>query len=114
MSNPITELSRVSAIPAATPARGESLRASAFVAPPAAAGNADPSALADAVGRLNQHFADKRSDLKFSIDPQLHEVVVSVVDTQDGTVLQQIPSEVALRIARYLQETSSGLVEARA
>ena len=119
MSNSFNELPRLAAVSAAIPARGESLRASAFVAPVVQASDAasqplDLSALPDAVDKLNQHFAEKRTDLKFRIDDELKSVVVSVVDSQDGTVLQQIPSEVALRIARYLAETGSGLIKAKA
>ena len=119
MSDLIQELPRIAAVSAAIPARGDSLRASVFVASTAKTDDAanapvDLKALPDAVDRLNRHFAEKRTDLKFTIDQTLNEVVVSVVDTQDGTVLQQIPSEVALRIARYLAETNSGLVKAEA
>jgi len=119
MSDLIQELPRIAAVSAATPARGDSLRASVFVAPTVSKDDAANKpvkleALTDAVDRLNKHFAEKRTDLKFSVDQTLNEVVVSVVDSQDGTVLQQIPSEVALRIARYLAETNSGLVKAKA
>ena len=119
MSDLIQELPRVNAVSAAPPARSESLRASVFVAPPESTDDAkenslDLKALPDAVDRLNKHFSEKRTDLKFSIDQTLGAVVVSVVDVQDGTVLQQIPSEVALRIARYLAETNSGLIQAQA
>lgn len=119
MSDSIQDVPRIAAVTASPPARSDRLRASVFVAPTvnmddAASKPAEPAALNDAVDRLNKHFAEKRTDLKFSIDQTLNEVVVSVVDSQDGTVLQQIPSQVALRIARYLAETNSGLVKAKA
>jgi flagellar protein FlaG len=119
MSDLIKDLPRISAVSAVAPARGESLRASVFVAPIVPATDAastppDQRAVSDAVNKLNQHFAEKHTDLKFRIDDVLKSVVVSVVDAQDGTVLQQIPSEVALRIAQYLAEDGSGLVKAKA
>jgi flagellar protein FlaG len=120
MNNPITEIPPMSAVKTGTTARGESPRASVFVAPPAPPPSPQASSaeagvtLEQAVGRLNEHFAQKHTDLKFQIDDVLNSVVVSVVDADDGTVLQQIPSEVALRIARYLAENNSGLIRAEA
>lgn len=126
MSSPISDLPAIDAAAAVATARGDSQRASVFVAPATPAAPVDAAtpqattpaanaqALTQAVDQLNQHFSERRTDLKFTIDPQLHEVVVSVVDAQDGTVLRQIPSEVVLRIARFLAEQHSGLIEARA
>lgn len=120
MNNPIRDIPQVSAVTTGIKARGESQRASVFVAPPSlpqpAQGNAtqDRASLDQAVSQLNDHFAQKRTDLKFRIDDVLDSVVVSVVDSEDGTILQQIPSEVALRIARSLAESNSGLIKAEA
>jgi len=120
MNHPINDLPQFSAVPASTKARSESLRASVFVAPPALPKEKpggevpDGATLEKAVSQLNEHFTQKRTDLKFRIDDVLNSVVVSVVDAQDGTVLQQIPGEVALRIARYLAENNSGLIKAKA
>lgn len=117
MNNPITDLPHFNAATTSLAARGESQRASVFVASPPLpqpqqeSAAQDGPALEQAIGRLNEHFSQKRTDLKFRIDDVLNSVVVSVVDAQDGTVLQQIPSEVALRIARYLAETNSGLIK---
>jgi flagellar protein FlaG len=120
MNNPITDLPLFNTATTSTTARGESQRASVFVAPVSPPQSQESSAppagpaLEQAIGRLNEHFEQKHTDLKFRIDDVLNSVVVSVVDAQDGTVLQQIPSEVALRIARYLAETNSGLIKAEA
>ncbi len=119
MNDPMREIPQVSAVTASTKARGESQRASVFVAPaslPQEQGSPpqDGAALEQAVAQLNDHFTQKHTDLKFRIDDVLDTVVVSVVDSEDGTVLQQIPSEVALRIARNLAENNSGLIKAKA
>lgn len=57
--------------------------------------------------QANQQLADHQTHLQFSVDQQLDTVVVSVVDTRDGTVLQKIPSDVALRIAHALHDEQS-------
>lgn len=116
-------ISDVSAVPAAAPinARGDSPRALPLSTPvqqKEVAVPASPEASAQqlerAVEQLNRHFAEARTDLKFSVEKDLGVVVVAVVDSRDGTVLRQIPSEEALHIARTLDRQTSGLIEATA
>jgi len=102
----------------------------AFVAPVTAAGSAvaDPAGtrlatpaqaaqtldLARAVDDIAAHASDSGASLDFRIDEDSGRVVVSVVDRRDGTVLRQMPSEEALRIARNLARYEPHLIEARA
>ena len=69
-------------------------------APPVADPAITPEQLNAAVAVLNQHFTAMRTDIKFSMVPDLGMLVVAVVDAHDGTVLMQIPSEQALQTAR--------------
>ena len=113
----------VSAVPPAAPtsARGDSPRALPLSMPvqqkeaaAPASSEANSQQLEQAVEQLNRHFAEARTDLKFSIEKDLGVVVVAVVDSRDGTVLRQIPSEEALHIARTLDRQARGLIEATA
>lgn len=61
-----------------------------------------------AVNSLNQYLAERRTDLNFRVDHDTGTVVVSIVDAQTGTVLRQMPSEEALRIARYIDSGHGG------
>lgn len=61
------------------------------------------SQLQQAVGELNRYVAGSRTDLQFRVDEEVGRVVVSIVDSESGQVLRQMPSEDALRIARYLE-----------
>lgn len=95
----------------------------AALASAAPAGNAqDPSdAVTDneaeisaAVAELNRYVAGSRTDLRFTVDRDAGEVVVSIVDSESGQVLRQMPSPEALRIARYLEHDRLGLIRQRA
>lgn len=118
MSTEITEVARVSntaPVQPVIPARDDRQRAFGFSESAKAApdtGVSDQSRLQQAVDRLNQHFSNVRTDLKFSIEKDLGVIVVAIVDAKDGTVLRQMPSEEALRISRVLSNTSSHLIEA--
>jgi flagellar protein FlaG len=54
-----------------------------------------------------------RTNLTFRVEEELDRVVVSVLDARSGDLLRQIPADVALRVARNLQEfmRMSGLVD---
>ncbi|HVT35651.1 MAG TPA: flagellar protein FlaG [Nevskiaceae bacterium] len=126
MSTPVSEMTPVLAAATTSTKRGDAsprdlslptTKTQATNADAQGAGAApapDNAALQKAVDELNRHFASIRTDLRFSVEKDLNVIVVAVVDSKDGTVLRQIPSEEALRIARVLAEQRSGanLVEA--
>ncbi|HEX5756811.1 MAG TPA: flagellar protein FlaG [Arenimonas sp.] len=70
----------------------------------------DPRALQS---RLDSLVAKLDTALQFRVDDAAERMVVSVLDAE-GEVLLQIPSEVALRIAKSLATTGRGLVNDRA
>lgn len=67
-----------------------------------------------AVDKLNEHFSKVPADLRFSVDKDLGRIVVTVVDARDGSILRQMPSVEALRIARMIDGNQSHLIEALA
>lgn len=112
-------LSRVSAINGARPA--DAVKPS----PDQAGQNQNPQAVADpsslreqleeATESLTQHFQNQStSNLQFAVDDDSGELVVRLVDADNGDVLRQIPSEDALKLARNLREGSVQLLEERA
>lgn len=70
--------------------------------------------LGSAVDELAAHAAESGAQLDFRIDRDLHRVIVTVTDRRDGTVLRQMPSEEALRIARHLARYEPHLIETQA
>ncbi|MBA4285982.1 MAG: hypothetical protein C0434_10685 [Xanthomonadaceae bacterium] len=71
----------------------------------------EPAQLAQAVDDLNQRFKDGRTDLRFSVDEDSGQMVVSIVDAADGKVLRQMPTEEALRVAKALDKALGTLIE---
>lgn len=70
--------------------------------------------LDQAVSKLNRYVGRSRTDLQFRIDEEAQRLVVSIVDADNGEVLRQMPSEDALRIARYLDGDGAGLLSKQA
>jgi len=79
-------------------------------APAAAATEPSAGTLEALVEEMASSAAEAGAAVTFRVDRDLNRVVVSVIDRADGTVLRQIPSEEALRIARNLRQGHSGLL----
>lgn len=74
----------------------------------------DGAPLTQAVAELNRYVAGTRTDLRFAVDTDGGQLVVSIIDSENGQVLRQMPSLEALRIARYLEHDRLGLIRQRA
>lgn len=59
---------------------------------------------------LDATLQDVQTSLRFRVDDDVNRVVVSVVDQGSGDVIYQIPSEVALQIAKRMAELGSGMI----
>lgn len=64
----------------------------------------DTAGLRSAVRDINSFVQTQQRNLEFSVDEDTGMTVVKVVDPQTGDVIRQIPSEVALSLARALSE----------
>ncbi len=73
----------------------------------------DRSELETVLASVNATLAESNPpQLQFRVDDELGQIVVSVIDPGDGTVLRQVPSEVALRIAQQLQAgAAAGVID---
>ena len=56
-----------------------------------------------AIERLNELMKDGQRSLAFSVDKELDEVVVRVMDTKTNEIIRQIPNEESLRFAKNLE-----------
>lgn len=70
----------------------------------------DQQALEQAVARVREEFEHVEPRLKIEIDPDLHRVIVKVMDGQSGEIVRQIPPEELLKIARQLSEAKGVLI----
>ncbi|EIT69538.1 hypothetical protein WQQ_31200 [Hydrocarboniphaga effusa AP103] len=78
---------------------------------PALHGKAERDALEQAAEALTEHFQLRQVALHFSVDEDSDRLVVKVVDTHDGTLIRQIPSEEALRLAQGLHSETPPLLD---
>jgi flagellar protein FlaG len=90
----------------AVPAQALQAASAARPAPPGR-GSEDRAALQQ---KLDDTLKDVQTSLQFRVDDEANRVVVSVVDRGSGDVIYQIPSEVALRIAKRMAELGSGMI----
>ncbi len=70
-----------------------------------------PATPEDLAAALQKHAERAGAELSFRVDEELGRIVITVLDRRDGTILRQIPSEEAMRIARYLAEQISHVVD---
>jgi flagellar protein FlaG len=78
-----------------------------------AAASADPSRkdLTDAVDKINGSPLGAAQGLEFSIDEDTKGIVVKVIDLDTKEVLRQMPSKVALEIAKSIDKTRGLLID---
>lgn len=60
--------------------------------------------LESAVATINEYVQSIQRDLHFSVDEELKQTVIKVVDADSGETIRQIPEEVFLELARNLKE----------
>lgn len=70
----------------------------------------DRGEVRQAVSRLNEFVQNLRRDLQFRVDEDIDRVIVTVVDSESGEVIRQIPSEEVLAVAKSLQQAQQGLL----
>ncbi|MEI7614785.1 MAG: flagellar protein FlaG [Betaproteobacteria bacterium] len=74
------------------------------------AGTASPEAVGSpeaALGLINAHIQQAGSEVRFQRDESTGQAVFKVVDSTNGKVLLQVPSEEMLAMARNLQAMAS-------
>ncbi|MDM4771907.1 flagellar protein FlaG [Solimonas sp. SE-A11] len=123
-----TDILAVAAVAASRGGEGHRAAVSVFVLPAAAPAAKAPAPspdtaealqaptaedLREVISQIERYLESSRTGLEFRVDRDLNQVIVSVVDPRDGTVLRQMPSEEALRIARAMaDEGDGGLLDA--
>ncbi|MGE3152742.1 MAG: flagellar protein FlaG [Nitrospiraceae bacterium] len=66
-------------------------------------------------GRASMEQVSSSNDslLRYEVDPELHRLVVKVLNEKSGDIVQQIPPEEVLRVAKFLQGNPGQLVDER-
>src|SRR3546814_1912599 len=68
--------------------------------------------LCRSIEAMSEQLAGHDVALSYRVDPELHRVIVEVVDRKDGSVLRQITGEEAVRLARMMNSGQGGLLQA--
>ncbi|MDX1472728.1 MAG: flagellar protein FlaG [Reinekea sp.] len=66
--------------------------------------NASQDTVQDAVTKLNDYVQSVQRDLRFQLDDDSGKTIITVVDSRTSEVVRQIPDDVALKLARDLQQ----------
>jgi len=74
----------------------------------------DPRQLETAVSKISEFVQNFQRDLTFSVDKDSGRIVIKVIDSKTKDVIRQIPSEVALRLAKNLQSPDSLILREQA
>lgn len=68
----------------------------------------------DAFDEINTAMQAWDTGMRFEIDEDTQQLVVSVIDTKSGDVLRQIPSEEVLHIAKMIAQFQGKLISVKA
>jgi len=101
-------LSAVTGSPAIDPP-ARSAHAPVPAQPATAADPPDPAQqVRDAAQQLHAFLQQSGHEMKFTVDPASGKTIVRIYNTASGELLQQIPSEVIVRIAAILRAEERG------
>ena len=70
--------------------------------------------LEQAAARVADVLRGTTSRLQFEIDPDLHKVVIKIINGESGEIIRQIPAQELLNLAKHLDEPKGLLVRERA
>ncbi len=102
-------------VPSTSPPQRNESAASGEVLPSRAAKTPqDPRQLESAVSKISEFVQNFQRDLTFSVDKDSGRIVIKVIDSKTKDVIRQIPSEVALRLAKNLQSPDSLILREQA
>ena len=64
----------------------------------------------EALKEINEKMSLSNHSIRFSVDDATKDIVVKIVDSNDGEVIQQIPAEEVLKLRERLQDITAGLL----
>ncbi|MBT8100382.1 MAG: flagellar protein FlaG, partial [Gammaproteobacteria bacterium] len=67
-----------------------------------------------AVENLREFVTDMKRELQFSVDEDSGRTIITVIDSDSGKIIRQIPPEEVLQLARSAAEGAFNLIDRRA
>ena len=74
----------------------------------------EPQDLEAAVENLREFVSDMQRELQFSVDEDSGRTIITVIDSDSGKIIRQIPPEEILQIARSVSDGAFNLIDRRA
>lgn len=73
-----------------------------------------PLAPEEAFDEINQAMQAWNTGMRFEIDEDTQQLVVSIIDSTSGDVIRQIPSEEVLHVAKMITQFQGNLISTKA
>jgi flagellar protein FlaG len=70
--------------------------------------------LEQAAARVKEVLRGTTSRLEIEVDPDVHKVVIKILNGESGEIIRQIPAQELLDLAKHLDEPKGFLVRERA
>ena len=70
-----------------------------------------PEQIKEVIARLQTTLQDVEPRIELSVDQELNQVILRILDKESGELIRQIPSEDVLELERFLAEQSGLFVE---
>ena len=95
-------------------ARAPASPSTSVVSAPAEPVEIEPRELEAAVENLREFVTDMQRELQFSVDEDSGRTIITVIDSDSGKIIRQIPPEEILQLARSVAEGAFNLIDRRA
>jgi flagellar protein FlaG len=99
---------------AATPIRHEVSRVGADIRTSTPVPTPTKEQVEQAAARVTEVLRGTTSRLEIDIDPDLHKVVMKILNGESGEIIRQIPAQELLDLAKHLDEPKGLVVRERA
>lgn len=99
---------------AAKPVRGVDSKVEAELRTPAPAPAPTKEKVEQAAARIKELLRGTTSRLEIEINPDLHKVVIKILNGESGEIIRQIPAQELLDLAKHFDEPKGLLVRERA
>ncbi len=70
-----------------------------------------PEQIKEVIARLENTLEDVDSKIELSVDEELNQVIVRILDKESGELIKQLPPEEVLELDRFFADQSGLLVE---
>lgn len=100
-------------VPGAGLEHAEELAPRVAVADETTSADVEAPDLETAVDNIRDFVADVRRELQFSVDKDSGRTIITVIDSDSGQIIRQIPPEEVMKIAKSVADGAFNLIDSR-